>query len=366
MARLDRYIIDRLQSVNILSIAEDLGIVVKHKKCKCPFHDDKTPSMKFWPAINAWKCYGCGAKGTNIDLVMKLEGLNFPDACKWIAERHDIPLEHEQPQSHRSIRTKSPNHQDMNTTTFARVEETLAGARTLNPQLLQICRGTGSAFCRSLVSNGILTQEQLYHAAEVYNLGQTKDDGVIFWQMDEHQQLRDGKIMFYTSDCHRDRNHVPSWVSYRQKKKGELPSEWKADYSLFGLHLLAPSLPSPNGRELPIVAIVESEKTAIICSELLSRLPQPEGLGKGLFWLATGGIDALTVDALRPLVGYRVIVFPDTDLRGEAYRKWQDVLVEAQKALNQSFYLSDILERHATEDQKRRKIDLADYILESI
>lgn len=374
---LSRYIIDKLQSVDILSIAEELGIKVKRNKCKCPFHEDKTPSLKFWPSVNGWKCYGCGAKGTNIDLVMKHEDLSFHDACKWIAERHNISLEYEENRHQR----KSINHKPSSIN--------LHKMNSIVNSYLVKCQGINSSFCRAIVSSGILSQEQLNHAAEVYHLGQTTDDGVIFWQIDQDQQLRDGKIMFYKPDCHRDRDHVPSWVSFRLKKKGELPSAWKADYCLFGLHLLGLRHDDDALRyddDNRIIAIVESEKTAIICSELIPKLslqapinykpstitPQPSSINHkpltitpSIVWLATGGMDALTIESLRPLVGYKVIVFPDTDLRGEAYKKWQSILSETQKVLGQPFYISNLLELHATEDQKKRKIDIADFIVES-
>lgn len=44
----------------------------------CPFHTDKTPSMD--TRKNFYHCYGCGAQGDTIDLVMKLEGLTFKQA----------------------------------------------------------------------------------------------------------------------------------------------------------------------------------------------------------------------------------------------------------------------------------------------
>lgn len=360
---LSRYIIDKLQSVDILSIAEELGIKVKRNKCKCPFHEDKTPSLKFWPSVNGWKCYGCGAKGTNIDLVMKHEDLSFHDACKWIAERHNISLEYEENRHRR----KSINHKPSS--------KNLHKMNSIDNSYLVKCHGINSSFCRAIVSSGILSQEQLEHAAEVYHLGQTTDDGVIFWQIDHDHQLRDGKIMFYKPGCHRDRDHVPSWVSFRLKKEGELPSTWKSDYCLFGLHLLGLRHDNDALRyddDNRIIAIVESEKTAIICSELwdaythTSINPKPSSINhQDVVWLATGGLDALTIESLRPLVGYKVIVFPDTDLHGEAYKKWQSILSEAQKALGQPFYLSNLLELHATEDQKKRKIDIADFIVES-
>lgn len=71
-----------------------------------------------------------------------------------------------------------------------------------------------SAFCKALVACGYLTQEQMQRAALRYRLGMSRDGGVIFWQIDEHDLLRDGKIMYYLPDCHRDHDRHPSWVSY--------------------------------------------------------------------------------------------------------------------------------------------------------
>ena len=72
-------------------------------------------------------------------------------------------------------------------------------------------------FCKALVSNGYLSEEQMLRAAERYRLGRSRDGGVIFWQIDTEGRTRDGKIMFYRDDCHRDKSRYPSWVSARMK-----------------------------------------------------------------------------------------------------------------------------------------------------
>ena len=360
MPKLDKYSIEDLQSVSILSIAEELGLkVTRSHKCLCPFHEDKSPSLKFWPSVNGWKCYGCGAKGTNIDLVMKMEGLKFHEACEWIARQNSIMLRYEDEHPIRiNIRPRAfkPKLQISKPTKML----------TLNPNLITQYQGSASAFCRSIVSTSILTQEQQAHAIEVYKLGCTQDDGVIFWQIDHNQQVRDGKVMFYNNDCHRDHKRNPSWISYRLKQKGVITQDWQATYCLFGLHLLGlrhNNLSTSSGQahdDNYIIAIVESEKTAIICSELIHVMHD-----RPVIWLATGGFDFLTTESLRPLVGHDVTIFPDTDISGQTFSKWQDVIQEATSQLNHAFYISNLLELHATEDQKRRKIDIADFIIES-
>ena len=102
------------------------------------------------------------------------------------------------------------------------------------------------------------------------------------------------------------------------------------------------------------VAVVEAEKTAIICSE---RYPD-------FIWLAPGGLEALTPEALFPLRERKVILFPDTDETGETYKKWYAIAQSAQRLLGQPIFVSSFLELHATPEQKSRKIDLVDYIYE--
>ena len=102
------------------------------------------------------------------------------------------------------------------------------------------------------------------------------------------------------------------------------------------------------------VCVVESEKTAVIMSE---RYPD-------YLWLAAGGLNELTPAKLFPLVGRKVILFPDTDTYGTAFSQWYKTAQKAQRLLGQNIYVSPLLEQRATPDQKRRKIDIADYLLE--
>ena len=101
-----------------------------------------------------------------------------------------------------------------------------------------------------------------------------------------------------------------------------------------------------------IVAIVESEKTAVIMSEHC-----PDAI-----WLATGGINQFHPQLLLPLRGRRIILFPDTDPDGKTYQQWRQVARDAQQLLGHPVYVSDLLERNATPEEKARKIDIADYL----
>ena len=84
-----------------------------------------------------------------------------------------------------------------------------------------------------------------------------------------------------------------------------------------------------------------------------------------VLWLAAGGISELTPQKLFPLRGRKVILFPDTDPDGEAYRLWYAVARRAERLLGQPLYVSALLEQRATPAQKARKIDIADLVHES-
>ena len=228
-----------------------------------------------------------------------------------------------------------------------RLDEQRAEGRRLWQQRL----GTASEFCRAVVSNGYLTQEQMQRAAQRYRLGASRDGGVIFWQIDEFDQLRDGKIMHYRPDCHRDHDRKPTWTAYLLRKSGRLPKDWNTDHCLFGLHLLE-NVKMKELKNEKTVAVVEAEKTAVIMSEV-----KPEYI-----WLATGGKTELNVAKLRPLEGRRVILFPDTDEDGQTYRDWYDIAEAASDVFGHPVTVSSILEQRATPVQKAAKIDLVDLL----
>ena len=54
----------------------------KAKFICCPFHNEKTPSMKIYE--KDYHCFGCGANGDTISFVQQLFGLSFPDTLKKI------------------------------------------------------------------------------------------------------------------------------------------------------------------------------------------------------------------------------------------------------------------------------------------
>lgn len=47
---------------------------------RCPFHNDREPSLAVYPATGTFHCFGCGARGDVIDFLRRIDDLTFPEA----------------------------------------------------------------------------------------------------------------------------------------------------------------------------------------------------------------------------------------------------------------------------------------------
>jgi DNA primase len=61
----------------------------------CPFHGEKTPSLKIDPSTQLWHCFGCSLGGDAFGWVMRLENLEFPEAVRMLADRARIEIREE-------------------------------------------------------------------------------------------------------------------------------------------------------------------------------------------------------------------------------------------------------------------------------
>lgn len=182
-----------------------------------------------------------------------------------------------------------------------------------------------------------------------YRLGGTVDGSTIFWQTDFNHNIRTGKIISYKPDGHRDKAVAPKWVHTQLIYNKVLPSTFKVNQCLFGEHLLHDHPGAP-------VALVEAEKTAVICAALY-----PDYV-----WVAVGGLAGLSAERCKALRCRRVIVFPDTDPDGKTFKQWAEISRQQLRHITQSITVSDLLERVTTEEQKQNKIDIADLITQQI
>lgn len=151
------------------------------------------------------------------------------------------------------------------------------------------------------------------HCIQRYMLGNSnhkfteKDSSnhVVFWYLNEHKQPLNAKIMAYdinSGSRQKQPLNCVTWLHYLLKKDKQPPS-------LFGLHLLSDRLPNTA---LKVIVIVESEKTALICSYYFPEFT----------WLATGGKNNLKIEMLKNLKHRKVLLIPDTD----SVELWRDLV----------------------------------------
>lgn len=67
----------------------------------CPFHNEKSASFSVSPDKQIYHCFGCGAGGGVINFIMRAEGLEFPDAVRFLANQAgmQVPEDHADPRA---------------------------------------------------------------------------------------------------------------------------------------------------------------------------------------------------------------------------------------------------------------------------
>lgn len=79
------------EGVTAREVMERAGIVFnRNNMCRCPFHQDKTASMKVKPTDKKYFCFGCGEKGDAIDFVAKYYNRSPREAAMQIADEFGI------------------------------------------------------------------------------------------------------------------------------------------------------------------------------------------------------------------------------------------------------------------------------------
>lgn len=80
-------------AVSALDVCDKYGIDVNRAGfARCPFHQEKTPSMKVYSGDRGWHCFGCGKGGDVISLAQGILGINFSEACKRLNDDFGLGL----------------------------------------------------------------------------------------------------------------------------------------------------------------------------------------------------------------------------------------------------------------------------------
>ena len=62
----------------------------------CPFHSEKTASFSVSPDKNIYYCFGCHKGGGPVNFIMEVEGLDFPDAVRFLAKKSGMEVPEDQ------------------------------------------------------------------------------------------------------------------------------------------------------------------------------------------------------------------------------------------------------------------------------
>lgn len=122
----------------------------------------------------------------------------------------------------------------------------------------------------------------------------------IFWQIDNNEKIRTAKLMLY-NESNGKRVKEP-YVHQNWLHKVLKLENYNLEQCLFGLHLVSDNYDKN-------IAIVESEKTAIIMSIMADDF----------IWLSTGGKNMLKKKLLEPIKNRTIILYPDKSV----YDNWK-------------------------------------------
>lgn len=313
--RFDEHTLQRIKdNTNLPRLMGRLGVPVKRIGSKffvcCPFHQDKHASMllNVGKYDNTARCFTCAQTWDVFGLVMKIAGTDYPTAVRIAAEDAGIII-------------GTCGH---NIDTAERYSQTPAMQQSQEPapapvywklsDLTANCnRVEAGTLFQYLAINLPKFRAKTLASFRKYHVGTSSKNlmgiaATAFPTIGTHGGVERVKLVPYGEDGHR--KHRPKDAKcadvYDHKAKN-LPTD-TAQY--FGSHLL---LDYPT--DTPI-AIVESEKSAVICSVFFPRF----------VWLATGGKSHLNGSRIEYLRGREIHLFPDKDaLKIGERANWQGI-----------------------------------------
>jgi len=323
MAKINDIVEQRiLDSVSIVDILNDMGVELHKQGANltglCPFHEDKhLGSFIVSESKNICTCYaGCGTFNPK-ELSARYKGWTLPqdynNTLRYMAAVGNIYVDDEERPvvNHHAATREKP------------VELPMVVFNT-NVVKSSLHKYESNPLAQYLMSLPLTELDALRRKTmmELYLVGTStkgKTAGwTIWWQMDANKHVRTGHMMAYKADGHRDKTANPyivdgveryycqNWVHSMLLKAGMWNDKTnRYDTCLFGEHLLD-MFPDAE------VCLVESEKTALICSFFTDPSKR--------IWLATAGMQSFKRNKLMPLIERcrYVVAYPDYD----GYDQW--------------------------------------------
>lgn len=291
-------------AASIVDVIEDAGIHLRRHGaqliCSCPFHEEKTiGGFVVNERGNYCHCFGCGKGGDPIKFVMEYHGKTYQEALRYIAAMYNIYVDEEpapkvQQHKPREPRKPMPPRQWVVWNLENMVKPYMHHAEQ-NPLL------------QWMLSLPMKEEHKrnLKHMIELYMVGTSLKGytkGWTIWpQVDMDLRVRDMKFMAYKPDGHRDKSHNPNWMKAMLTKAGMFDDEKQEVHRcLFGLHMAKVFTDAE-------ICLVESEKTAVLCSAFTDPNER--------IWMAVGGMQSFRPDMLEPLIRDKryIVLFPDAD-----------------------------------------------------
>jgi hypothetical protein len=180
--------------------------------------------------------------------------------------------------------------------------------------------------------------EEIQNALNLYFVG-TYQDYTCFPSIDRLNRVCRAKLIRFNPETGKRLKGDYDTSSLVRKLK--LKEDFNYKQIFFGEHLL-PKYPNKP------IAVVEAEKTAVLAS-----LCFPE-----FVWIACNSKTWLNVERLQRLGQRQIILYPDAD----GFELWQGIAQDARKQ-GLTIKVSNLIENHATTEQKTNGYDLADYLI---
>lgn len=108
-------------------------------KAKSPFVEEKTPSFNVSPEKQIYKCFSSGKGGNAANFLMEQQGMSFPEAVRWLADRFNILVEEDGQKPDTEKKERVAEMQDL----LKRVQKMYAAELQKHPDVLDYLQSRG-------------------------------------------------------------------------------------------------------------------------------------------------------------------------------------------------------------------------------